>query len=193
MKLLLITDTHGTLTKEKITILKQQTPDTVICMGDMYLNDLKIIREIFNDIQVCGVPGNHEPMDYIEKEGMKNLHGRQLHVGDFTMTGLGGSLKYKDEKDLLLISDWDSKKIAKSLPSADILITHSPFKVKYLDKAHQGLSGINWYIKHQKPKYHFYGHVHQNNITVHKNGTKSIGIYQAAIFDLNTEHISRLF
>ncbi len=187
-KLLLISDTHGCLKYDdtKRNILKKQDPDAVFCMGDLFLDELLMIKAWFmqRSIPVYGIPGNHEPKRYINEAGLINLHGKSCEIAGFRIAGFGGSIRYKQNNDLCMMTDEESVSFAKTIPQADVLISHSPYKIKTNDITHSGLEGISWYLEKHAPLYHFYGHLHQkDSFFVLKNKTKSACVYQCAIYD----------
>lgn len=198
-KLLCITDTHGNLgfSCEYLNTLQKavNNVDAVFCMGDIYKNELTSIVEIVKekDIPIYGIPGNHEPAIYIKETGIMNIHGDVCRVKGLAIAGIGGCIRYKNSPELCMMTDKESTKLAKTIPKADILITHSSYKRKTNNVVHSGLKGISWYIKKNNPKYHLYGHLHKNEQKELKNGTISVCIYQAAIFNSDTGVIKHLF
>ena len=164
-------------------------------MGDIYLNELKDINSYFSEkeIPVLGVPGNHEPQRYIEETGIINIHGKIESIKGLRIAGLGGCFIYKNDPDLCMMTDFFSEMLAKSIPKADILITHAPYKMDTNDPIHNGLQGISWYINEYAPYFHFYGHLHNRDSKTHKNGTRSFCVYQAMIFNTETEELKYLF
>lgn len=196
--LLLISDTHGSFAynedKQKSLQEYARGCDAVICMGDIYYNELVIIKTISEDCApIFGIPGNHEPMSYVKEAGISNIHGKLCHVSDVSLVGFGGSLKYKDNDELCMMTEDEAVKFAKTLPTADILISHSPYKRKTNITTHSGYIGISWYIENQKPAFHFYGHLHDNSRDRIIKQTRCICIYQSAIIDTNAHDIQRLF
>ncbi len=195
-RLLFISDTHGSLAcdPDKWDILAGQRVDAVICMGDIYRNELIEIKAIYKNIPVYGIPGNHEPMRYIGDSGISDIHGKTINIGDVTVAGFGGCIRYKDDPELCTMSDKESLEFARNIPYADILVSHSPYKRKSNNTVHSGLLGISWYLEKRMPKFHFYGHLHQKNkfLTL-KSGTVSMCVYQCMVFDSITGGRSLLF
>ena len=210
-RLLFISDTHGSLKGKNPFVsngpsyadtLREawsnyfEPVDAVICLGDIFLDELKIIKDIFFDIPVLGVPGNHEDISEIEEAGITNIHGKRYRIGDFVIAGFGGCYRYKDHKKtdgICLMTDEESLEFAKNLPKADILVSHAPCKTKSFDDAHSGLDGISWYISTHKPKYHFYGHIHEPQTHFYPDGTRAECVYRAVVFDTATQKEKILF
>ncbi len=196
--ILLIADTHGTLYQNmrKWGILEREVPDIIICMGDLNLNELRELKK-YGDrrrIPVLGIPGNHEPKSYLEQAGITNIHGAVLEIDGVKIAGLGGCLRYKKDQELCMMSDPESVDETKKLPGADIFITHAPRKGKLFDSAHNGLKGITWYIKKRRPKYHFYGHIHQMDENFSRfRRTSELCVFQAALFDYEKNTVKWLF
>ncbi len=91
-----------------------------------------------------------------------------------------------------MLTEEQAMEIAGNLPEADILVSHSPYKMKSSNVIHSGLKGISWYLKNHNPKWHFYGHLHNRDQKIHQFGflknriCKSFCIYEAA-FNTDTE------
>ena len=175
--ILFIADTHGSLKNATVKwemLSNAQGVDAIVCLGDIYLNELQKIKEIADErkIPVYGIHGNHEPMSFLEKTGITNIHASGCKVGDVRIAG--------------------------NLPEADILVSHSPYKMKSSNVIHSGLKGISWYLKNHNPKWHFYGHLHNRDQKIHQFGflknriCKSFCIYEAA-FNTDTEELEYLF
>ena len=205
-RLLLVADTHGSLKNrvDRWGLLTEQRADAILCLGDIYLNELEKLKEISEEkqIPIYGIHGNHEPMSFLEKTGIANLHAADCRIGDLRIAGLGGCPTYKENSgklELCMLTDEQAMMIAKQLSPADILITHSPYKMKNPNVIHGGFQGITWYLKQHHPKWHFYGHLHNRDQKVHQFGlfhktiVKSYCIYAAAIFDTDTEELEHLF
>ena len=209
-KLLFISDTHGHLqypaASEVIDPLYDMDIDAVICMGDIYEMELALAKTIADgmDVPIYGIPGNHEPKTAVSEFGIENIHGKVVEICGVKIAGIGGCPRYKNGDARLFITDEESVSLASNMGKADILVTHSPSYQGFPtgSSAHKGLKGIDEYIRKNKPKYHFYGHLHSRdvkNFTVkegffkRKTITKQIGVYKMVLFDTETESISHLF
>lgn len=206
-RIIFIADTHGSISKapdkwEKLEDVKDA--NAIVCLGDIYLNELQILKGIADrlEIPVYGIHGNHEPMSFLKKAGIINIHASECLIEDVRLAGIGGCPAYKDDvgkNELCMLTEAQVLKIAKNLPYADILVTHSPYKIKSSNMIHSGFRGISWYLNHHNPRWHFYGHLHNRDTKTHRFGLlhkrtcKSYGIYEAAVFDTDTEVLEHLF
>ncbi len=73
--ILFIADTHGSLKNATVKwemLSNAQGVDAIVCLGDIYLNELQKIKEIADErkIPVYGIHGNHEPMNFLKKQGL---------------------------------------------------------------------------------------------------------------------------
>lgn len=198
MVILLITDTHGSMSYPgRWDVLAAQKPDVVFCMGDIYKDELQGIKNTFT-VPIYGIPGNHEPMSCLEDAGIPNIHGKVVCERGISFAGFGGCPRYKDDPELCMMSDEESVEFAKSLEPAQILISHSPFRRSSSSESHRGFTGVSWYIQNKCPAIHFYGHLHENTreiefLTKGETICLSQGIYRAALFDTKTLSTTHLF
>lgn len=178
MKVLLIADTHGKLTAGRIrTFLYKRTPDVIFLLGDLSEDDIKALYECKDtkNVPKYGVIGNHDEYSLLKDNGIIDLHLKTAKIGDYTVGGFGGSLRYKNDASYLMYTNPMSEEVLKELAPCDILITHDkpcfksfPLAKKMALSAHSGLTGIAKYIKRCEPKYAFHGHIHKPSITTHK-------------------------
>lgn len=184
MKLLCCADLHNSF---DLTHFETQTydkePDIIVTLGDISVQDLRIIKRTADNLGIpaIGICGNHDEPFALQSVGIDDLHGKVKTIDGVSFTGIGGSLRYKPSGNMFLTQQ-QSIDIAKKLPKTDVLITHDkPYtgwfvdtKSQYAKDPHAGLVGITKYIRKNKPKYHFYGHLHQR-MTEEKHGMTSIG------------------
>ncbi len=199
---LFISDTHGALNYgpdyygQKYDILSEQFPSAVFLLGDIYRMELIRIKKIFDEknVPVFAIHGNHEPISHIEETGITNLHGSSCNIKGLTVAGMGGCVRYREDPEVCMMSDEESLNFARSLPKADIFISHASCKVPGdpLD-VHSGLKGVSWYVDHYKPAFHFYGHNHNRKIVMNEGGTVSYCVYQAGIFKMTSGEMKYLF
>lgn len=181
LKMLIITDTHGCLNPSEIP---QDKFDVCLLLGDLFKDDIMIIKEKIINIPIYGVLGNHDGFELYDKYGIENIHGKVVEVNGVRIVGIQGSLRYK-YSDMPLYTDEESVEIAEKMEEADILISHdSP---KYLhgdnDFAHSGLQGITRYCEKWNVPLNIHGHHHDNMRSVLENGTTSICCYGVRLID----------
>lgn len=185
IQILAITDTHGYIPDELYKI-SDQDYDVCFLMGDLTQKDLDILKNILNLDKTYGIIGNHNYLNFLEENDIKNIHGKQIIVNGISFVGWGGSIMYKPSLDLGFdgFSDVSSCAFAKQLPNADVLISHDGPMIDELNTSHSGLKGITEYLTDRTAKLHIHGHFHQN--TISKVGAaKSICIFRAAFIDQN--------
>lgn len=195
LKILFLADLHYVNLKDWIDFLNKYKNsneyDLLITLGDI---DHLLMKSLQENIKkpMGGVLGNHDYFDDLPYFGIKDLNCKAVKFQETTICGLQGSIKYKNS-DYPLYTQNESIDMCKKLPHTDIFISHSPPKGIHdrKDFAHNGLMGITNYIKKQKPKYCFHGHIHEDRITNFKK-TIIISIYGGAIFDTNTAQIEKI-
>lgn len=189
MKLLCIADLHE-LTKSNLNRLKNINDDdfdVVILLGDNCKEILQFISETWNNYKpVFGILGNHDYYDILNDHYIANAHGEVVSLQGTMFSGIQGSYKYKNIKDIPMYTQGESFAITSRLPKIDILISHtSPYGVHEQDEdVHLGFFGISEYIERCNPKLNIHGHQHINKTTVLENGTVVIGVYGAVIIDI---------
>lgn len=173
MNALIVSDTHGKLTQKKLDdFLFKRKPDVIFILGDLSEEDIEVLQtfEKTKDVAMYGVIGNHDEIHLLKDHGITDLHLKTVKIGDYTVGGFGGSLKYKNDASYLMYTNEMSEAALKLLAPCDILLTHDkpcfkkfPFFKNMALSAHSGLTGIAEYIKRHKPKYHFHGHIHKKS------------------------------
>lgn len=150
----MIADTHGCYEypDEKLLELWKMSPsyDGMFLLGDISIRELQTIRKYFK----CPLYG----LDFV---------------------GWSGSIKYKNS-DRSMMTDEESIDFAKTLPHADILISHDIPKRDTKDFSHSGLKGISMYLEEHKIALHIHGHIHVQEDVMRENGTRSIGVFPFA-------------
>lgn len=175
LNILVIADTHGCLNECE---LPDDGYDVCFLLGDVFNNDLAIIKQKIVHAPIYGILGNHDGFDLLDRYGIENIHGKSIEIKGVKIVGLQGSIKYKNS-DMPLYTDEESCEIAKLLPCADILISHDSPKYVFGDKdfAHSGLQGITNYCELHNVPLNIHGHHHENKTTILENGTTSICCY----------------
>ncbi|MBI1896079.1 MAG: metallophosphoesterase [Acidobacteria bacterium] len=116
------------------------------------------------------LPGNHESANQVgllcEKFGFHNLHGRTMQIGTWQVAGLG----YSSPTPFDTPGEYSEAEIAERLAGFEglnpmVLICHSPPYGTALDQirpgVHAGSKSVLDFIRAQKPRYFFCGHVHE--------------------------------
>lgn len=179
IKILAISDTHGTLDKDEFQefIKYSNDYDIAVMIGDHYTRDIDIIIDNVDKSKLVGLLGNHD-YDYLSEYNVPNINGRIIEVNGLKILGMQGSFKYKSV-DFPSFTQEESINFFNNFESVDILISHdtrfNPEKIK--DPAHQGLIGITNYIYEKKIPYHIHGHIHDSYHKELVNGTKEISVF----------------
>ncbi len=196
MKLLLIADLHTCPKTDEIkTILKTEDYDVLINLGDNDEFDLNNIKESRRDTDFIGVLGNHDTR--LLRRHFLDLHGRTFKEtkDDETLSFLGveGCYRYKDEgTDEPMHLDIEIRAMLQKLEAVDCIISHAPYFTQGYDTEYKkGFYSINEYIIKNKPKYMFFGHLHEpSDKTFFK--TRCICVYGIASFDTKTGELKSL-
>lgn len=196
LKLLLFADRspYGNEISAVREVLQKDNIDIVIMLGDHHDHDIEIIREYNSNIKIIGVLGNHDGFDFLERNGVEDINGRVYEANGVRIAGMQGSFKYKDV-DYPSFTQEQSRTFAGNIGPANIFITHdSPRGYhEHKDDAHVGLEGISEYILKNDPIINIHGHQHDDLISIMENGTIIIGIYGAAILDMNNFTLKKVF
>jgi Icc-related predicted phosphoesterase len=191
MNILLVADLHE-LSKKRI----QQQIDScyninaVISLGDTPADTLKLIKNRFPSVPTIGVLGNHDYMETLEHAQVQDANQRLKYIGSVKVTGLHGSLDYK-QATFPSYSQFESLDAIENMVKSDIFICHaSPYSIHddRLSASHGGLMGSLQYIKRFQPKYCLHGHMHERAETVYNN-THIIGVYGIEILNYETGEI----
>ncbi len=184
MRMMVIADLHSWSEQELERICNYEY-HCCILLGDIPNQALELIRCVSRK-PIFGVLGNHDELNQLERCGIINLHGKTIKLNGITIAGFGGSHRYKDGSYAML-TQRESIAAARSLPPADILISHDTayYIMGRRDKAHCGLKGISRYIAHRKVKLNLCGHYHE---TVEKRyrGCEIQCIYGGSLIEFNS-------
>lgn len=189
LNILFITDTHNCLayTDKHVNYLKSINPsdyDLCLILGDLSALDIDEIKRIIPDEKLYGVVGNHDSINFLEENNVKNLNGKVITCKGVKIAGIMGSNRYK-EKDYGMQTHEESIELSEQMESADILISHDKAYVfDRHDNVHDGLKGITNYIYKNHIPLHIHGHLHEEFEEILKNGTKSICLYQIKLLEL---------
>jgi len=198
MKIDCLSDTHGIV---NISKLEFSDADVLIIAGDISDHRMKKskIEDILNEIKKCPhkykilIAGNHDNflfdknMDinfkdygitYLENEYLF-IDGIKFFGSPYTQKFCGWWFMHTEEE---LLNMWDDL----LEDDIDVLVTHGPAKV--LDKNYNGEScgslSLQKMIEKYKPKYHIFGHIHEDNGQYFNEITMS---YNVSILDGNYE------
>mgnify|MGYP002624160793 CR=1 FL=1 len=171
--------------------------DLVISCGDLRKDYLEFLVTMIN-APLLYVLGNH---DEDKPEGGICIDGRLYEYNGVRFLGLGGSMRYRQDKNNMYTEGEMTRRFWKILPAVwlkggfDILVTHAP-AMGYGDLddlAHKGFKIFNKIIMKYKPKYMLHGHIHASYGRIqkefsHEAGTKIINacgyrIFTAAMMD----------
>lgn len=109
--------------------LSKNRPDVILFLGDNSADDIANVREWLASCHInapCyGIVGNHEGIGTLEYAGIENLHMGTVRINGLIVCGFGGTVRYKDESNLLMFTQDECSMMMRGLPPCDILITHS--------------------------------------------------------------------
>lgn len=193
---LCIADTHGAFSyyfpKSYIDgLLSQYKPNAVLVLGDCNLCDVKDIKSFFKDYPIYAICGNHDEPNLYTDNGISEIHGSVVEVNGVKILGWHGCVKYKEYQPYCFTQD-ESRSLALSMPSCDILISHDlPLRTVSDDRhIHAGLVGIYDYLTDRKCYLHLHGHIHDSELRTRINGVESISVYPMGYLQLNGESYS---
>lgn len=189
LNVLFITDTHNCLayTDKYLNYLKSiNTIDYDICLllGDFSGLDLDEIKNVIPNEKLYGIVGNHDSIDLLEKNGIKNINGKVITCKGIKIAAIMGSNRYK-EGNYGMQTQEESLELAENMEQADILISHDrAYVYDRNDNVHDGLKGVTYYIYKNHIPIHIHGHLHEEMEETLKNETKSIGLYQIKLIEI---------
>lgn len=188
LDVLVLADTHGTLSDEKLRRSLKTPPDMILILGDIYYQNLELFFSVLNslkmtDIPILGILGNHDDKDLFSYfPRIKDMDGKREVLSvkgkELSVAGLSGSIRYKYSDHYVLRTHKESVEILDPLESCDLLMTHDKpcfikpddFEYDELCKdAHSGLYGIGKYITKKKPQLVLHGHTHNPMISKYED------------------------
>lgn len=189
MKILVVADTHGQLQPHQ---LPQETlftkPDGIFLLGDVFINDIELLKYFYPTVPMLGVGGNHDKWDLLKTANIQDIHGCVVRWNRLYIAGFGGSYKCLEKDEYMMHTQEETIKQLIQLPSCDILLTHDKPCFQIINKdtimdTTTGLIGIAQYIDKNKPKLHLHGHTHTSETDWH-NMTCIKSIYGVELIDL---------
>lgn len=184
-KILIISDIHFELSPTEYDILKQKFTQ-VWLLGDIPRYVLELVDKI-NCVKL-GVLGNHDSNVLFDNLSILNMHKQSTKVNNLTIAGIEGSSKYKKNSKNVMLTQEDSREVAKKLPIADVLLSHDSMYHKHSEELNkEGLQGITDFIQEKHPILHVYGHHHEFCIYKHQK-TLCICNYRLGVIEPNGEY-----
>lgn len=189
LKILFITDTHNCLsyTNKYVDYLKSISMndyDICLLLGDLSGLDIDIIKECIPDEKLFGIVGNHDSIDFLEKNKIKNINGKVITCKNVKIAAIMGSNRYK-EGTYGMQTQEESLELAEEMETADILISHDKAYIyDKNDNVHDGLKGITYYIYKNHIPLHIHGHLHEEFEEKLKNDSKSISLFQIKLLEI---------
>lgn len=178
--MLVVSDTHGELWLDPFLrqSIKGVTCDICMILGDVHDYDLKLIMDEVPPEKIVAVLGNHDRFSLLREYSLTDLNGKVTERGGFSICGMQGSFRYKDE-NFPSFTHEESLEFTSRLPGCDILISHDgPFITDNHSKVHDGLKGITRYLYEKRVPLNIHGHNHHSSLTVLRNGTIVKEVYQ---------------
>jgi uncharacterized protein len=140
------------------SLLEAHRPDVVVTLGDL---DAEVLDPLGRyDVPVLGVYGNHDDGRYLDAANTTDLHLATATVVGVTFTGFQGCVRYKPGAPLQY-SQEEASRLARRLPPADVLISHSPPRGVHEepdDRVHEGFDGLRDYVEAVRPRLVLHGH-----------------------------------
>lgn len=162
-----ISDLHH-FTDEELEAIEYMEYDVCLLLGDIPQKALKIIKKANGSRPIYGICGNHDDWNSLESVGIEDIHCKVIEVNGIKIAGLGGSHRYKSG-DYAMLTQKESIEAVKSIPYADILISHDcPYKLFGKIVTHNGLKGISRYISKHRPQMNLCGHYHESMKGIYK-------------------------
>ena len=183
LKLLLISDTHGSLEYDydfKLFV-KNNNYDLCILLGDINGSDLKTILRFIKVEDIIAIHGNNYPLELYNLFSINDIDNKVIDYNGVKISGISGSFGSRTNK-YTFYSQYNNLKDMNTLASSDILITHD---ATFKNNSYRvGLIGIDYYLVKNKVNYHFHGHLHNSYENIYPNGTKEVCVYKYRIINI---------
>lgn len=180
LRLLVISDLHRSITKEQQALIDTYSSDVdlIVSLGDTPVETISRVD--------FGVLGNPDPLRGLAPE--KDLHLAVKTVKGYTLTGVQGSIRYKDGNYVMYTQD-EARGLA--IPRADILISHdsSSYGRDADDDVHCGLQALTDYIIAYQPLLHLHGHHHESKV-YQMGRTLCVSVYKCALVQISNGSVS---
>jgi Icc-related predicted phosphoesterase len=157
MRLLILADDESWLPLP--ALIASHHPDAVVTLGDLAPELLDPLGR-YEGLPVLGVYGNHDDGRYLDATNTTNLHLKSIVLDGVTFAGFEGCVRYVPGA-ALQYTQRQAARLARRLPAADVLISHSPPRGVHEepdDRAHEGFDGLRDYDLRVAPRLHLHGH-----------------------------------
>ena len=202
MRILLVADEPSKALWDYYDGEKLKDIDLILSAGDLPPQYLSFLVT-FANCPLLYVHGNHDGVyDQKAPDGCICIDDRIYDYRGLRILGLGGSMRYRPGGDMYTENEM-RKRISRLGPRLalmngfDILVTHAPARGHgdLEDLPHRGFECFNRLLEKYKPKFMFYGHVHQSyghfvRTREHPSGTKLVnacGSYELVLEPEMTE------
>jgi uncharacterized protein len=161
-------------------------PDLIVLLGDLEPAWTEGLASV--ELPKLGVLGNHDAEGALAAVGAEDLQLRRVEVGGLSFSGFGGSPRYSPDGG----NEWTEKeaeKLVARLPTADVLLTHSPpagVNDEPDDPAHSGSPALLEWVERNRPAWLLHGHTlpHPARLVKRLGETRVVHVRGAAAFDL---------
>jgi Icc-related predicted phosphoesterase len=139
-------------------LVETHAPDVILTLGDLEPDVLDPLGRY--PVPVLGVYGNHDDGRYLDAANTTNLHLAAAAVDGVSFAGFEGCVRYTAGA-ALQYTQQQASRLARRIPRAEILISHSPPRGIHEepdDRAHQGFDGLRDYVTRVRPRLHLHGH-----------------------------------
>lgn len=186
IRMILISDTHGSLNEEEFSSFVQKHPNYDVCLliGDHSGTDVHKVLEYIPKEKIYALLGNHD-YNYIKEYELNNLHGEIVEISGVKILGFEGSYKYKPG-NYPSFTQKESLELLNNKEKVDVLVCHDNVFNSAMsgNPSHQGLFGITYYIYKNRIPYFIHGHIHEAYQKELLNGTKEISTYMFEYFEI---------
>ena len=175
------------------TLVEQHHLDAVLCLGDLQPSWLEALDRV--RVPKLGVRGNHdaEP-SYLELFGVEDVHLRRVELdGGTSVCGFEGCVAYHRDRGEHgpTYTQRQAARLARKLPSADVLICHCPpsgVNDDPQDPAHVGFEALRDWVLAQRPRVLLHGHTHPHpgGLVGRLGATRVVYVNGARVVDLGT-------
>src|SRR3954447_8094392 len=105
------------------TLVRTHRPDVVVTLGDLDADALDPLGRY--PVPVIGVYGNHDDGQYLGAANTTDLHLASTTLDGTSFAGFEGCVRYKPGAPLQY-TQAEASRLARRLPAADVLVSHSP-------------------------------------------------------------------
>ncbi len=178
MKILAISDIHGTLRGQEVALryCEVHNPDLAVVTGDITQfgppEDAKhFLDDLSRKVKTFALPGNCDPFEVlgaIDASQAENLHLAKIEMHGLTFIGFGGSNPtpfntiFELPEDEIFNGINDLIEFDKG--SSTVLVTHCPpkgYRDEVLGRGKMGSEAIAQVVEKYKPRLVISGHIHE--------------------------------